>query len=149
MSFGIQFLLFLGFFLFYFQRGAQISPNNTLFMLPVLILQMAALALGVGILISSLTTKYRDLSYLISFGIQLWMFATPVVYPASQVPPQWQALYYLNPMVPVIETFRYAFLGSGSIHLWHLVIGNGITLLILLSAILVFNRIEQTFMDTV
>jgi lipopolysaccharide transport system permease protein len=118
-------------------------------MTPFLLIQMAALGLGSGILVSSLTTKYRDMTFVVGFGIQLWMYATPIVYPMSQIPEKWQWIYALNPMAAIVETFRYAFLGAGTIRLWQFGISLGITLLILFTGIMLFSRIEKSFMDTV
>jgi lipopolysaccharide transport system permease protein len=115
----------------------------------LLLVQMAALGLGFGILISSLTTKYRDLSLALGFGVQLWMYATPVVYPLSQIPAQWQWLFALNPMTAVIETFRYAFLGSGAIQPWMLGVSLGMTILIVILGIVLFSRVEKNFMDII
>lgn len=149
ITFGIQFALFMAFVLGFYISGVELRPNLWILATPLLLIQMAALGLGMGILISSLTTKYRDLSYLVSFGVQLWMYATPVVYPVSLIPQKWQWLYLINPMAPIVETFRYAFLGAGGMKLWHLGISAGITLAILLVGIILFSRIEKTFMDTV
>ncbi|HEY3375049.1 MAG TPA: ABC transporter permease [Candidatus Aquicultor sp.] len=148
-AFAIQFCLFLVFMLFFYLKGAPIKPNCWLLLAPVLLIQMAALGLGGGILVSSLTTKYRDLTFLVTFGVQLWMYATPVVYPLSQIPVKWQMLYALNPMTAVIETFRYAFLGAGSIKLWQLAVSLGMTALILVGGLVLFTRIEKSFMDTI
>ena len=149
ISFGIQFVLFLGFWAFFIMKGAAISPNPLILLLPLLILQMAALGLGLGIIASSLTTKYRDLVQLIGFGMQLWMYATPIVYPISLVPEKWQWLIALNPMAPIIEAFRYAFLGSGTIHFWYMGLSLGTTIIILIIGIVLFSRVEKSFMDTV
>lgn len=149
LTFVIQFSLFLLFLIYFYFMGIPIHPNICIFLLPLLLVQMAALGLGMGILISSMTTKYRDLTLLLGFGVQLWMYATPVVYPLSQIPVKWQWFYALNPMAAIVETFRFAFLGSGSIQLWILGISAGITILILLSGIIMFSHVEKTFMDTV
>lgn len=149
LTFAIQFVLFLVLMLYFMAKGADIHPNRWLLLTPLLLLQMGALGLGLGILISSLTTKYRDLTFLSGFGVQLWMYATPIVYPMSQVPARWQWLYTLNPVAAVVETFRHAFLGSGSVSIQNLAISAGITLLLLLNGIIVFSRVEKTFMDTV
>lgn len=149
ISFGIQFLLFLGYFLFYWQSSSVIRPQPVLLLLPVLIIQMAALGLGFGIIVSSMTTRYRDLTHLVGFGVQLWMYATPVVYPASSLPDKWRFLLLLNPMAPVIEGFRYAFLGSGSINIHSWLISLAITTCILFIGVILFSRVEKTFMDSV
>lgn len=149
LTFGIQFLLFLGFVFYFYYTGASIRPQLVIALFPLLILQMAVLGLGFGIIISSLTTKYRDLSYMVGFGVQLWMYATPIVYPTSLLSKKWQAVMAFNPMAPIIETFRYAFLGAGTVHIWQVCLSLMITLLIFLVGILLFSRIEKSFMDTV
>ena len=110
---------------------------------------MAMLSLGVGIIISSLTTKYRDLKMLVGFGVQLWMYATPVAYDIGIVPERFMSLYMLNPMTPVINTFRKAFLGIGTFDLPHYLISWGVTLAVLVIGLMLFNKVEKTFMDTV
>jgi lipopolysaccharide transport system permease protein len=149
LKFFIQFTLFLCFLGVYYLKGAPIRPNWLIITLPLIILQMGLLGIGCGILVSSLTTKYRDLALVVAFGMQLWMFATPVVYPLSQIPPRYQAYFVLNPMTSVIESFRQAFLGVSSLNPAYVVLGWGITLLFLFAGIILFNRIEKTFMDTV
>jgi lipopolysaccharide transport system permease protein len=149
ITFAIQFFLFLSFYFYYYLQGAALLPNPLVLMFPLLVLQMALLGLGTGIIVSSLTTKYRDLSYLVLFGIQLWMFATPVVYPSSQVPAQWRWIIMLNPMAPVIETFRHAFLGTKAPQSLQMALSIAMTLLILFGGIVLFSRIEKNFMDTV
>ena len=110
---------------------------------------MAILGLGFGIIVSSLTTKYRDLTQLVGFGVQLWMYATPVVYPVSRIPEKWQWIVSLNPIAPVIEAFRYIFLGAGTVNALQMGMSVGITLLVLFVGIVLFSRIEKSFMDTV
>ncbi len=149
LTFSIQFSLFLIFFGYFYLAGTAVRPNLWILFTPVLLLQMAALGLGFGILISSLTTKYRDLTFVVAFGVQLWMYATPIVYPMSQIPADWQWLYAMNPMAVIVEVFRYAFLGSGSIQLWQIELCSVITLGVLIAGIVLFSRIEKTFMDTV
>ena len=118
-------------------------------MLPLLLLHMAMLSLGVGIIISSLTTKYRDLKMLVGFGVSLWMYGTPVAYDIGIIPEKYLSLYMLNPMTPIINTFRQAFLGLGSFDLPHYLISWAITLVVLFVGLTLFNRVEKTFMDTV
>jgi lipopolysaccharide transport system permease protein len=110
---------------------------------------MAALGLGAGLIISAMTTKYRDLQFVVSFGVQLWMYATPIVYPLSVAPPRWRWVISLNPMAPVVETFRHAFLGSGSVNIPQLGISIVVTTLILVGGIIIFNKVEKHFVDTV
>ncbi|MAS96505.1 MAG: ABC transporter permease [Verrucomicrobiales bacterium] len=150
IQFGIQFILFLVFLIYYQNVGADISPDllQIIFLTPPLLVLMGLLGLGTGIIISSLTTKYRDLTFLIGFGVQLAMYATPVIYPLSSVPQQHRWLILSNPMSSIIETFRSIFLG-GEIP-WHgLAISTSITLIILFVGVLMFNKVEKTFMDTV
>ena len=149
VAFAIQFLLFLFFFAYYRWNGAPVEPHPVLLLLPVLVAQMAALGLGFGIIVSAMTTRYRDLTHLVGFGVQLWMFATPVVYPASSVPAKWQWLLAVNPMAPVIEMFRHAFLGTGSVSLTSWAASLLTTAAVLLVGVLLFSRVEKTFMDTV
>lgn len=149
INFCIQFTMFIGFEVYFIFSGSNIKPNWWILATPFLVAQMALLGLGFGIIVSSLTTKYRDLAVLVGFGIQLWMYATPIVYPVSQLSGKFKKLIMLNPMAPVVETFRYAFLGSGEIYISYLLLSLIITLLILLSGVLLFCRVEKTFMDTV
>jgi lipopolysaccharide transport system permease protein len=149
ITFGIQFVLFLSFLAYFYLSGSAIKVSFWFLLTPFLLLQMAALGLGLGILISSLTTKYRDLRYVVGFGVQLWMYATPIVYPMSQIPEKWQWMFAMNPMAAIVETARFAFLGAGSVHPWNLGISLGMTALVLCAGIVMFSRIEKTFMDTV
>lgn len=149
ITFTIQFALFLGFLLYFLIKGSAIAPQPSILIVPLLIAQMALLGLGFGIIVSSLTTKYRDLTYLVSFGIQLWMYATPIVYPMSRVPEKWQSIMALNPMAPVIEIFRYAFLGAGTVNTFQIVMSIFLTVFVLFIGIVLFSRIEKSFMDTV
>ena len=148
IAFGIQFAMFIGFLVYYFIRG-EVHPTVYVFLLPALILQSAMLGLGMGIIISALTTKYRDLKMLVGFGVQLWMYATPVTYDMSIVPDRLMNLYMLNPMTPVIIIFRKAFLGIGTITVGYYIYSWIATFIILFLGILLFNRVEKTFMDTV
>lgn len=148
ISFSIQFAMFLCFLVFYWFRGeAHLSLYVLLF--PLLIAQMAMLSLGCGIIISALTTKYRDLKMLVSFGVQLWMYGTPVAYDMRIIPKKYMSLYMLNPMTPIINTFRKAFLGCGDFLIKYYIYGWVITLIIMFVGIIMFNRVEKTFMDTV
>jgi lipopolysaccharide transport system permease protein len=149
VHFLIQFILFLGVYVYFLWNGADLKLSIWIFGLPIAILQMACLGMGIGILISSLTTKYRDLAFLMTFGIQLWMYASPVVYPASIVPEAYKFLYMLNPMAVIIETFRYAFLGKGTLDPIQFLISWSITLGLLFIGIIIFHKTERNFMDTV
>ena len=148
ISFSIQFVMFLVFLAVYWAKGA-VNPTWYAFMLPLLLVQMAMLSLGVGIIISSLTTKYRDLKMLVGFGVQLWMYGTPVAYDIGIIPQKFMSVYMLNPMTPIINTFRTAFLGLGGFDLTHYLISWGVTIAILFLGLMLFNRVEKTFMDTV
>jgi len=149
LKFLVQFCLFaivLGYFVF---QGAHVQPTLWAFALPLLVVQMAFLGLGCGILVSSMTTKYRDLSLLVNFGVQLWMYATPVVYPLSQIPEQYRVYFALNPMTCVVEGFRQIFLGTSSIEAQQVLASWLVTLGLLFLSVVLFSRVEKTFMDTV
>jgi len=129
ITFAIQFALFIVFVGYFVLRGTAIQPNWTWIALsPILILMMAGLGLGFGIIISSLTTKYRDLRFLVTFGVQLLMYATPVIYPVSSIPARFQWIIQANPMTPILEAFRYAFLGAGTVDSAHLLYSFGFML---------------------
>lgn len=149
INFAVQFAFFLLFVMYYMINGEAIHPNLYIMLTPFLLLILAMLSLGVGIIISSITTKYRDLAVLVTFGVQLWMYATPIVYPVSQVPAKWKIWLLLNPVTPIVETFRYAFLGCGEIPWLYLGIALITILILLVLGILLFNKVEKTFMDTV
>ena len=148
LKFGIQLLMFLCFWFYYLAQGT-IHPNAYIALLPLLVFLMGGMALGVGIIISSLTTKYRDLSYFIGFGITLIMYATPVIYPVSAIPEMYKPFVIYNPIAPIIETFRYGFTGSGYFSWSGLAYSSIFTIGVLLIGTLLFNKIERTFMDTV
>ncbi len=149
ISFGIQMVFFLGFWIYYLVVPSGLQPNWYILLFPLIVLQLAMLGLGFGVIISACTTKYRDLAMLIGFGVSLWMYATPIAYDISIVPKQWLNLYMCNPVTPCVLTMRYAFLGVGSFNLQYYLIGWCITLVILFIGIVLFNRVEKTFMDTV
>ena len=148
ISFGIQFFLFLVFLVIYWVKG-DVHPTLYALMLPVLLLHMAMLSLGCGIIVSSLTTKYRDLKMLIGFGVQLWMYGTPVAYDIGIVPEKYLNLYMLNPMTPIITLFRKAFLNLWEFDLRYYLYSWVFTFVVLFIGLLLFNRVEKTFMDTV
>ena len=148
-KFFIQFAMFLIFLVYYYWQGAPVHPNLGVLALPLIVIQMAFLGIGCGLIVSSLTTKYRDLGLVVSFGVQLWMFATPVVYPLSQIPEKYRIYFALNPMTSVVEGFRAAFLGAGSLSAPYYLLGVLITLAICFVGIVLFNRIEKTFVDTI
>ena len=154
VNFFVQFALFLGFVVYYaLQPNSAVQPNLRLILLtPLMLLQLGMLGLGFGIIVSSMTTKYRDLSLLVSFGVHLWMYATPVAYPASLIAervPSVLGIYMLNPMTPLIELFRSAYLGSPCLYLDYDWLSIGITLLVFVLGVVLFSRVEKTFMDTV
>ena len=149
ISFGIQFVFLLIFIIYYYLHGDHVSPNYFVLFFPLLIFQLAALSLGFGVIISSLTTKYRDLAMLITFGIQLWMYATPIAYDMRIIPESLQKVIMLNPVTPIVLMFRYAFLGLGDAPWRYYAISWGITVVVLFFGIILFNKVEKTFMDTV
>ena len=151
-KFCIQFLLFGGFLIYYLNTGANINPNLHILLLPFFLILMAGLGLGFGIFISSLTTKYRDFQFLIMFGVQLFMYATPIVYPLSLAKEKlgtysWIAL--ANPMTSIIEAMKYAFLGQGEFNWMYLGYSTIFMLILLFVGVITFNKVEQNFMDTV
>ena len=150
ITFFIQFLM-LSFFWVYFLMRGDIRPHWGLLplILPIL-LQLGCLGLGTGIIVSSLTTKYRDLSFLVGFGVQLWMYGTPVVYPMGQIEsPLLRNVVHVNPVTQAVETFRYIFMGTGEVSLFWWMVSIVMTLCILVLGVLLFNQVEKTFMDTV
>lgn len=149
ISFLIRLLVFLVFLGYYLLVGAKVTPNWWMLSLPLLVFLMAGMGLGIGIIVSSLTTKYRDLQQLVGFGVQLVMYAAPVIYPISSIQKEWQWLILANPMTPVIELFRYAFLGVSSLSYIYILYSLAFTVAIIIVGLLVFNRVESTFMDTV
>ena len=149
ITFAIQFVFFLAYLLFFYLRGSAVGLTTWAFALPLLLVLMAGLGLGFGIIISSLTTKYRDLQYLVSFGVGLWMYATPVIYPVSSIPEKWRWVANVNPVTPIIETFRKGFLGAGDASWARLAYSFGFMLVVLLIGVVIFNRVEKTFIDTV
>lgn len=150
IRFVIQFSLFLG-ILFYFKiiDHNTVAPNWNILYVPFLVVVMAGYALGLGMIISSLTTKYRDLSMLVGFGVTLLMYATPVIYPLNAVPDKYIAVVKANPLAPIVELFRYAFLGSGQVSASAMLYSFSCMVFLLLSGIVIFNKVEQNFMDTV
>jgi lipopolysaccharide transport system permease protein len=152
LRFGVQMLLFFLMMGVYWYKGAPFHPNTYLLLFPVLLVLMAMLGLGLGMIVSAMTTKYRDLNFLISFGIQLMMYITTVVYPLSVVKqkyPHYQWMVEYNPMTTIIEAFRYGFLGKGTFTIASLCATTAITTIILLAGIIIFNKVERNFIDTV
>ncbi len=150
ISFAIQFVMLLCFWLYYIILGTtSIRLTPFLLLVPLLVLQMIVLAIGCGIIISSVTTKYRDLAMLVGFGIQLWQYGSPIAYGLQLVPEHWRGLYMLNPVAPIITTFRYAMFGFGYFNLISYLISWAVSLTLLLIGLILFSRIERTFMDTI
>jgi len=152
LTFALQLVTLLClwiFFKYFTDAGARFAFSGAIIWLPLLLLQIAALSFGVGLWLTALTTKYRDFALLSGFLIQLWMYATPVIYPLSQIPERWQWLVVINPMAMPIETIKYMFLGQGVVIPSYLAVSAGVTLFMLVSGVLVFNRVEKTFVDTV
>lgn len=149
LDLAIQLGLFFSILVVYALTGTSIALNFWVILTPILILQLAMLGMGVGIIVSSLTTKYRDLTILVTFGVQLWMYASPIVYSLSQIPEKYQFLYLLNPVSPIVVIFRYAFLGTGSIPYLSWGISWITTIVVMIIGVLLFSKIEKTFMDTV
>ncbi|ACU06085.1 MULTISPECIES: ABC transporter permease [Pedobacter] len=152
VRFGVQMLLFVLMIVYYLLTGKDFGPNWYLLLFPVLIVLMACLGLGLGMIISAMTTRYRDLSFLVSFGVQLLMYATTVIYPLSTALEKYPAYAWIieyNPMTPIIETFRYGFLGRGSFSWQNLGYCTFITFCITFLGVVVFNKVEKTFVDTI
>ena len=146
---GIQFLLFIAVYVYYLFMGVHISPNIYILLLPLIIIMLAGLSLGFGIIISSMTTKYRDLTIFFSFIVQLWMYATPIIYPLSSMSPKRQWIMGLNPVTSLVETFKYGTMGVGTFS-WMMLGYSFVFMLVLLGiGIIVFNKVQRSFMDTV
>ncbi len=148
-QFLIQFTIFLVFFIYFWYAGTDIKPNIYVLTLPLIVLHMAVLSVGMGLIISAATAKYRDLSFAMGFLIQLWMYMTPVVYPLSEVPDKFKIFILINPMTAVVESFRGVFLGVSTLTLGDLILSISITVVFFVLGIIVFSRVEKTFMDTV
>lgn len=146
---GIQWMLFALFYLYFVNRGYVAGFTLYILLFPVLILIMSGLSLGFGLLFTSLTSKYRDLAFLLTFGVQLWMYATPVAYPLSSIPIKYRELVALNPMTSVVETMRLGLLGTGTFQWSYLLYSLMFTILLLIAGIALFDRTERNFMDYV
>ena len=152
VRFGVQMILFLLFMAYYYFTDANFTITWAISLFPFIIILMALLGLGAGMIISAMTTKYRDLAFLVSFGVQLMMYATTVIYPLSEAIkkyPEYSWVIEYNPMTPIIETFRYGFLGQGSFTWGSLGYAIGVTFCLLIFGIVIFNKVEKTFVDTV
>jgi lipopolysaccharide transport system permease protein len=149
VTFAIQLLVLGGFLILFFLRGTPVQLTLWVFAVPLLVVQVGALALATGLVLSALTTRFRDLSFLVSFGTQLWMYMTPIVYPFSQVPERLQWIIGLNPMTPVVEIFRKALLGTGDIQAVHVVTSICTTVILLFLGLVMFSRTARVSVDTV
>jgi lipopolysaccharide transport system permease protein len=149
---GIQFLMFIAVWLFFLWKGDSVHPTSAIFLVPFLVIMMGLLGLGFGIIISSMTTKYRDLKFLVVFGIQLMMYASPIVYPLSSIPEKYlwvKKIILANPVTSIIETFKYAFLGVGEFNWFYLAYSFVFTIVLLLLGFFIFHKVEKSFTDTV
>jgi len=149
VRFGVQMLLFLVMMGYYYWQGAASNPSLALLMFPVLVLMMALLGLGLGLIVTAMTNKYRDLAFLVTFGVQLLMYTTTVVYPLSAAPERFKHIIELNPMTGIIEAFRYSFLGKGEFSVLSVGYSALITLIVLFLGIVIFNKTEKSFVDNV
>ena len=149
MKFSIQLILLFSIWLYFHFANQDIFVQNTIFLFPILVLSMALLGLGIGLIISSLTTKYRDLSFLVTFGVQLLMYLSPIVYPLSIIPKDYKLFFLINPMTSIIETFKHGFIGTGSFSITWLLYSILTSMLLFYLGIRIFTKIEKSFIDTV
>lgn len=150
ISFGIQLVMFMLFWLFFIIKGnTSIVLTPRILLLPVLLLQLVILSVGFGIIISSVTTKYRDLAMLVGFGLELWRYGCPIAYGLQLVPEKYTGLYMLNPVTPIITTFRYAFFGFGYFNWAFYLLSWAVSVTVFFIGLILFSRIERTFMDTI
>ena len=149
LNFAVQFVMFLGFFVYYALTGANVHITWVAALTPLMILELAILGMGCGIIISSLTTKYRDLQVMVTFGIQLWMYFSPVIIASSSLSKGGYTALMCNPVSPVIELMRYGWLGSGTTPFLFWGISWIVSITVLIIGIFIFNSVEKTFMDTV
>lgn len=149
IKFGIQLLLFMGMYIYFYIQGASLMINWAILLMPVLIFMIAFHAMSWGLIVSALTTKYRDLTQLVAFGIQLFMYATPVIYPLSAAPEKYRDLIALNPLTPIFEAFKYGCMGCGTLDWGGLLYSTVFMIVTLFISIVIFSRVERNFMDTV
>ena len=149
IGFGMQMVLFLIFYIYYLAQGEGIEMGWRIIVLPILMLQMAALGLGVGCLVSGLTTRFRDLQIMLGFFMQLWMYASCVAYPLSSVPENFRWLFALNPMVFIIEAFRFAFMGQGTVFFWQICVSMLVSIVVVFFGLALFNKMERTCVDMI
>ena len=145
----IQFGLFTAFFIFFFFQGFDLQPSSGILLIPLLLLQCSLLGLGAGILMSSFTTKYRDLNFIYNFITSFWMYVSPVVYPLSVIPEKWRFIISFNPMVSIIEIARQVIFGKSSLEPIYILNGLITTIILLFIGLIIFNRVEKTFIDTI
>ena len=149
INFALQTVVYIILVVVYALMGTGVHPNLMILLTPLLVLQTALLGMGIGLFVSSITTKYRDLNILVSFGVSLWMYITPVVYPVSRIPGNLRKIFLLNPVAPVVESYRHAFLGCGTFEWKYWLVSLAVTGVIVFAGLLVFNRAEKNFIDTV
>lgn len=149
VRFVVQMVLFLGMLAYYYFSGESFTINWAILIFPVLVLMMALLGLGLGLIVTAMTIKYRDLAFLVTFGVQLMMYATTVIYPLSSAPEKFKRIIELNPMTGIIESFRYSLLGKGEFSVWSLGYSALVTLIVLFFGIIIFNKTEKTFVDSI
>jgi lipopolysaccharide transport system permease protein len=149
IKFFIQLSLFVIIYVYYLINGANVNPQIELVIFPFLIFLMAFMGLGFGLIFSSLTTKYKDLKFLIQFGVQLLMYATPIIYPMNSLPEKFQSILWWNPITHIMEAFKFGFLGEGSFSVTGLTYSFVFTIVLMIVGTIIFNKTEKTFMDTV
>ena len=149
VRFVVQLLLLLAMMGYFAVQGADFHITSAILFFPLLVILMALLGLGLGLIITAMTTKYRDLSFLVTFGVQLLMYGTTVIYPLSAAPPKYKSIIELNPMTGIIEAFRYAFLGKGEFTVWSISYSVIVTIVVLFLGIIIFNKTEKNFVDTI
>ncbi len=149
VRFGVQLVLFLTMMAYFGIQGANFQVTYAIFIFPLLVILMALLGLGLGLIITAMTTKYRDLSFLVTFGVQLLMYGTTVIYPLSAAPEKYKKIIELNPMTGIIEAFRFAFLGKGEFTVWSIGYSALVTIIVLFLGIVIFNKTEKNFVDTI
>lgn len=149
VRFVVQLLLLVIMMVYFAMQGADFHMTSAIFFFPFLVILMALLGLGLGLIITAMTTKYRDLSFLVTFGVQLLMYGTTVIYPLSSAPEKYKTIIELNPMTGIIEAFRYAFLGKGEFTVWSISYSVIVTLVVLFLGIIIFNKTEKNFVDTI
>lgn len=149
VRFGVQFLLFFAMWTFFYLSGSSIQITWAITLFPVLLILMAMFGLGTGLIITAMTTKYRDLTFLVSFGVQLLMYATTIIYPLSAAPEEYRTLIEANPMTAIIETFRFGFLGVGSFTVLSFMYSTIVILFTFILGVVLFNKTERSFVDTI